>query len=121
MADDEKKFKDCLRLLEIIEKGKIRPYTSNIIILEIIFVLIRIYKFPKKKVLDGIKKILNLRNFTLIETTNAKEAIKIFKSHNVKFPDCLIATQIPEGAKMVTYDQDFQKINGIFTAEPKDF
>ena len=35
-ADDEEKFRDCLKLLETIENGKLRPYTSNVVIFEIL-------------------------------------------------------------------------------------
>lgn len=120
-ADDEKKFNDCVRLLEIIEKGNIRPYISNIVILEIIFVLTRLYKFSKKEVLESILKILNLRNLTLIEATNTKEAIKIFNKYNIKYPDCLIATQVPKNVKIVTYDEDFSKIKTLATTDPQEF
>ena len=54
-------LRDCTKLLEIIENGKLRPYTSNIVIFEIIFVLNRIYKFSEKEVLGSIKKILGIR------------------------------------------------------------
>lgn len=120
-ADDEIKFKDCLKLIELIEKGKIRPYTSNIVILEILFILTRLYRFAKKEALEAIKKILDLRNLTLIETTNTKKAIKIFEKYNIKFPDCLIATQVPTGAKLVSYDTDFSKITTLACATPQEF
>lgn len=120
-ADDKKKFKDCLHLLELIEKGaKIRPYTSNIVILEILFVLTRVYKFSKKEVLEATGKILDLRNLTLIEKTNTREAIKIFQRLNIKFPDCLIATQVPKNTKIVTYDGDFSKIKLIEAITPSE-
>jgi len=117
-ADDEKKYQDCSKLLEKIEDGKLRPYTSNIVIFEIIFVLNRLYKFSEKEVLDSIKKILGIRNLTLIETTNTKDALKIHEKYGVKYPDCLIATQVPQGAKLVTYDEDFSKIEGILSFKP---
>ena len=120
-GDDKRKFKDCVKLLEIVEDGKLRPYTSNIVIFEILFVLTRIYKFSKKEVFEATQKILTLRNLTLIEKTNTKEAIKIFRKFNVKYPDCLIAAQIPKGAKIVTYDRDFDKIPGVSASDPTDF
>lgn len=121
-ADDKKKFKDCVHLLEIIEKGgKIRPYVSNIVILEILFVLTRVYKFSKKEVLGGIQKILDLRNLTLIEKTNTREAIETFQRLNIKFPDCLIATQVPRSSKIVTYDEDFSKIKNLSVFLPGEF
>lgn len=121
-ADDKKKFKDCVHLLELIEKGsKIRPYTSNIVILEILFVLTRIYKFSKKEILEAIQKILDLRNLTLIEKTSTREATATFQRLNIKFSDCLIATQVPKDTKIVTYDTDFSKIERIHLATPADF
>ena len=116
--DDPRKFQDCVRLLEIIEKGKLRPYTSNIVVFEILFVLTGIYQFSKKDVIEAIKKILTLRNLALIEKTNTKRAIKLFEKYSIKFPDCLIATQIPEGVKIVTYDDDFKKIDGLTSIDP---
>jgi len=116
--DDPRKFQDCVRLLEIIEKGKLRPYTSNIVVFEILFVLTRIYQFSKKDVIEAIKKILTLRNLALIEKTNTKRAIKLFEKYSIKFPDCLIATQIPQGVKIVTYDDDFKKIDGLTSIDP---
>ena len=116
--DDPRKFQDCVRLLEIIEKGKLRPYTSNIVVFEILFVLTRIYQFSKKDVIEAIKKILTLRNLALIEKTNTKRAIKLFEKYSIKFPDCLIATQIPQGVKIVSYDDDFGKIDGLTSIDP---
>ena len=121
-ADDKKKFKDCVHLLELIEKGaKVRPYTSNIVLLEILFVLTRVYKFSKKEVLEAVLKILNLRNLTLIEKTNTREAIETFRRLNIKFPDCLIATQVPRSSKIVTYDEDFSKIKNLPVSLPEEF
>jgi len=77
-ADDKKKFQDCVKLLETIENGRFRTYTSNIVIFEILFVLTKIYGFSKKEVLDAVEKVLDLRNLTLIETTKTKDAIKLF-------------------------------------------
>lgn len=109
-ADDPQKFKDCVALFDYIEQGKIRPYTSNIVILEILFLLIKLYKFPKTRVLEDIKKILNLRNITVIEKTNTKRALKLLETFNIKnYADCFIATQIPPKTILISFDQDFTK------------
>lgn len=118
--DDPKKASDCIRLFEMIEQGQLRPYTSNIVILEIQFVLIKQYKFLKAGVIEDIRTLLSLRNLTLIEKTDTKAALLLYKKYNIKFGDCLIATQIPKGVKLVSYDKEFQKI-GIATSTPKDF
>lgn len=108
--DDPQKAASCIRLFEIIEEGRLRPYISNVVILEILFVLKKQYKFPKEKVIDDINTILSIRNLTVIEKTNTQRAFTLYKKYNIKFGDCLIATQIPKGVKLVSYDSEFIKI-----------
>lgn len=118
--DDEKMFDECKRLFTHIDQGKVIPYTSNIVLIEIVFILSRLYKFSKKEVEKGLEKVVTLRNLTLIESTDTKEALKLFESANIKLSDCYIATQVPKGVTLVTYDSDFRKISSIKSAGPKD-
>lgn len=108
--DDEQKFKDCLKLLELVESGKFRPYISNVVIQEVLFVLTKLYKFSKFQVLKDLDHILSIRNLVLIEQTNTKKALMFFKKFTIKYGDCLIATQVPKDCRLVTYDADFKKI-----------
>lgn len=119
--DNEKMYHDCLNFFELIKNGKLRPYTSNIVILETIFVLTKIYKFPKQDVLKDMKLLWHLRNLTLIEVTDTKKALKYYQKYSVKYQNCLIASQVPEKIKLVTYDRDFKKIKEIQKANPADF
>lgn len=116
-ADDAQKFQDCLALFEKIEQGQIRPYTSNMVVLEALFLLTKLYKFPKTKVLIDLHKVLDLRNLTLIEKTDTKAALNLFEKFNIKYADCMIATQVPKAIILLTYDEDFKKLTGfkIFT------
>lgn len=118
--DDKRKLQDCIRLFRRVEVGKTRPYTSNIVIQEILFVLTRIYNFSKSEVIKDIQKILELRNMSLIEKTDTKTALGLFKKHAVKYGDCLIATQVPKGVKLVTYDKDFSKIKALAVTTPAE-
>lgn len=119
--DDPQKFHDCEKLFELVQNGKIRPYTSNIVILEIQFVLIRLYKFAKDKVLRDIDNLLSLRNLTILEKTDTRKALSVYKKHNIKYADCLIATQVPKGVKLASYDTDFSKIKRVSLSTPADF
>ena len=87
--------------------------------MEILFILTRFYRFPQKKVLDAIKKILRLRNLTLIEKTDTPRALRMLAKYKVKYGDCLIATQIPKGVTLVSYDKDFDKL-GVGRKEPAE-
>jgi predicted nucleic acid-binding protein len=117
--DVEEKYQECAIFFEQVSLGKILPYTSNTVISEIIFILDRHYSFPKKKILAAIDKLLALRNLTLIEKTDTRKALTIFKKHNIKYEDCLISAQVPPQTILTTYDKDFTKIPSLKTTTPK--
>lgn len=117
--DDEKEFVNCVKFFELVESGKVHPYTSNIVVLEIIFVLTRLYKYSKKQVLKDIEDaLLSLRNLTLIEKSDTRKAIVYFKKLNIKYADCIISTQIPKGTVLATYDKEFGRVKTISVARP---
>ncbi len=118
VQDDPRKSADCARLFEMIEAGEIRAYTSSFVIAEFLFVLIKQYKYPKAKVVDAAISFLKLRNMTLIESGDTSLALKLYRQYPIKYSDCLIATQIPQKAVLMTYDQDFNKIPGLKIQKP---
>lgn len=119
-CDDEEKYQDCERLFRLVEEGKIRPYVSNVVVMEIVFILTRHYNFRKKKVLDAVKKLLKLRNLTVREETDTPTALKLFSKHKAKYGDCLIATQVADDMSLVTYDGDFAKLGHLKTLTPAE-
>lgn len=116
--DDPVKYEHCKLLFEQVEAGTLRPYVSNVVILEIVFVLTRLYKFEHDVVHEAIQKLLTLRNITVIEKTNTNQALQYWNSHNIKYGDCLIASQVPTGVTLVTYDSDFEKFLNIEIVTP---
>lgn len=116
--DHQQKYLDCVKFLELVSKGKIRPYTSNVVVMEIIFILMRQYKFDKKNILPAINKLLQIRNLTLVEKTNTKNALKIFQKYSIKYGDALIAAQVPKDIILISYDKDFKKIKRITSNTP---
>lgn len=119
--DDETKYQHCVDLFDLITQGKIRPYISNIVILEITFILIGVYKFAKKDVTAALKQLVELRNITIIDKTNTKKALKLFETHNIKHGDCFIVTQIPPQATLLTYDKELLRLPDSNAATPEDF
>jgi|GEM_PF-3442834 len=116
-ADDVKKFEDCTTLFEQIEEGVFVPYIANTVIMESVFVLMKLYTFPKDLVVKAIQSLLSMRNMTVVEKTDSTKALKLFSAHNVSFGDCMIASQVPVGVRLVTYDADFSHL-GISSLTP---
>jgi len=118
--DIETKYQECEDFFRLIESGSIKPYTSNIVLMEIIFVLTRQYKFSGTKVGKALEKLLDIRNLTLIEKSDTPKALRLFEKYKIKYADCLISTQIPQKTILITYDSDFLKIKSLKTATPKE-
>ena len=118
LKDEEKQYSYVYNLLSQIEEGIFRVYISNIVLLEIYFVLLQLYKISQKDVLLYISNILKVRGITLIEKTNSIKAIQYCTKYNIKFADCLIASQISNEMLLVTYDDEFKKIREIKCITP---
>lgn len=120
LLQDNNQAKDCAELITQIEQGKFLSYTSAVVLLEVNFVLTFTYKISSKQACGDLEKILKTRGITVIDKTNTKKAIKIYRKHRIKFTDCLIATQLPPKTTLVTYDRDFQKIPRLNPLTPKE-
>lgn len=120
VPEDEETHAVVRSLIDACAAGTHSSYTSSFVLLECSFVLNRIYGFPFNRVQDCLEKIVALRNMVIVDTSDSKKALGMWKKTRVKFTDCLIATQVPKGVALVTYDRDFAKLPGIIAKTPKD-
>jgi predicted nucleic-acid-binding protein len=81
-----------------------------VVVLEIVYVLTKLYKIPRRGVLDILQSVQQIRGITILDTTDYKTAIALYRKHNVKFADCLIASQVPEDITIVTFDEELAKL-----------
>lgn len=115
---DKHSAEECHTVINNVESGTIEGFTSTIVISELIYVLLKLYKIEKYQVLEWINDVLKMNNLSIIESTNLKKAVQYYKEYNIKFGDCLIATQVPQGVSLCTYDSDFKKIKDLTTILP---
>lgn len=120
MKDHEQQYQYCFQIIELIENGVIRPYISSIVVLEIQYVLRSVYNVPKHEIRNFLQDLLSLRSLTIQEKSHTQKALQLHWNTNVKLSDCLITTQVPKGAILCTYDQDFQKFNDITVSSPQE-
>ena len=118
LADNEEIYRQCREFFLRVEEGKIRPYTSTIVLIEIYFVLVSVYKIPPRSAIRDLEKILAARGLTLVEKTNFQKALVLHKKISIKLTDCLIATQMPEKSILISYDRDFKKIEKFPLSTP---
>lgn len=61
-----------------------------------------------------------MRGMVVIEKTDIDRAASLYRKYKIKLGDCFIAAQIPKGAVLVTYDEDFKKIKEIQSQTPEE-
>ncbi len=122
LGDEEKTLEDCLRLLRGIKNGKIKAVTSNLVLAEVNWMLLKFYKFSKEDVVRSLNSILSLRHLKINDDFNPILAVRLYKDYSIKFIDALIASN-PEifnkERTVVSYDKDFDKL-GDLRVEPKE-
>ena len=108
--DDREKFSEVVSFFESVAGGEIMPYLSSVVLLELGFVLKSVYKFTKLEIMDVINHVVKMRGVVIVDKTNLKLALEYLDKYRVEFSDCLIASSIPKGVKVFSYDTEFKKM-----------
>lgn len=113
IKEDEKSYQECAKLLAATKTKKIKAVIPGIVLTEIGWVLKSNYRTPKDDVANKLEGIVKLKNLKVIDQYDWSQAIDIYKKHNIKLVDAVIAT-IPKVAShqwtIVSYDEDFKKL-----------
>lgn len=117
--DDREKFGEVVRFFESVARGEIVPYLSSVVLLELGFVLKLVYKFTKFEIMDVVNHMVKMRGVVIVDKTNLKLALELFDKYKVKFSDCLMASSIPKGVRVFSYDEDFRKMK-LDLIDPND-
>lgn len=120
--DDQAKLAVCEKLIDKISQKKIKASTSSLVLAEVVWTCGKGYKLTRMEVTEVAKSILSIKNLKFEEKVNPAAAVEMFSDNNIKFADCLIASnsQISDGRMaVVSYDKDFDKL-GIKRVEPSE-
>ncbi|OIO16168.1 MAG: hypothetical protein COX44_03255 [Candidatus Portnoybacteria bacterium CG23_combo_of_CG06-09_8_20_14_all_37_13] len=122
VKEDKTTFDNCFHLLKLIESNKINAYISSIILAEVAWTFNRPYKFSRTKIAKHLKSIIALKNLKFADNMNLIRAIELYSKYNIKFVDCLIASDenlFNKKAVLISYDKDFDKLP-IKRIEPEE-
>ena len=115
--DDEVQYEAAARLLDQAPDRGL--YLSLIVIVEVNWVLRRVYKRPRSEVLDTLDNLMDARQFTIEERTRVIRAISIARSTRADLSDALIALgNEAEGCRhTATFDVDAFDIPQMVSVE----
>lgn len=82
------------------------------IILEIEYVLRKVYKISRKEIGVHLSNLVNTSFFLISERTIYAEAIKIYNQTNLDLVDIFLFLKAKkENAQVLSFDRDFKKLN----------
>ena len=116
VKDDEEKCNACARLIREAKHTGIILYIFPITILEIVWVLERIYKYGKKEIREIVEAILNTPELKCELENVFRKALEIYEEKNIKFADAVLGYwSLDKGIRTVfTYDEKhFKRIEDI--------
>ena len=118
--DDPVKYERCHKLFQNLVNGKIKLCVSEIVIFEITWTLLSYYNLPKEEVITKITSILNTKNLEIYNKNILTETIALYARKNIDFIDAYnaIVAKDKELEAIVSYDEDFDKVEFIKRIEP---
>jgi predicted nucleic-acid-binding protein len=121
VKDDEIKRKATERFIKDARQQGITLYLLPVAILEIVWVLEKVYKFGRKLIREHVEAILNTPEFNCEMEDVFKSAIKTYEEKNIKFADAVMGFWgLEKGLSTVyTYDEkDYKRIEGLEVKKP---
>lgn len=106
-------------LLEV-EQGKIKVYTSDLVIFEVVFTLQRTYHLAKSKIQEAILPLLLLPCIKLSGKRIYKKVFELYVEKNLPFADAyhIALMEKLKINQIITYDREFDRVEGISRIEP---
>jgi predicted nucleic-acid-binding protein len=121
VQDDDVKAKAVENLIRTAPGNGVVLHVIPVTILEIVWVLEKVYKYPKKYVREFAEAIINTPQLKVELAGVFLNALKVYEEKNVKFVDAVMAFWgIGKGITTTyTYDEvDFKRIEGLTVLKP---
>jgi len=121
VKDDDLKMKAAEKLLRNAGKDGITLHLTPVTILEIVWVLEKVYKLKRKEIRELAEAIMNTPQLKVEQEETFRKALRVYEENNVKFADAVMGYWgLERGiATVFTYDEkDFKRIEGLTVKKP---
>lgn len=111
LADQKRQYLLAKKTLQLAEKGKIILWTTDIVILEIIWTLKSFYELSSEEIKNKISSLMAMKNISVKNKDLLLQALDYFVEKKVDFADAynFILAQ-KEKVKIISFDKDFDKL-----------
>src|SRR6185369_2412701 len=121
VQDDDLKAKAIENLIRTAPEKGLVLHVIPVTILEIVWVLEKVYKYPKKAIRELAEAIINTPQLKVELAGVFLNALKVYEEKNVKFGDAVMAFwALDSGIGTVySYDEkDFKRVAGLTVLKP---
>ncbi|KHE90842.1 MAG: PIN domain-containing protein [Candidatus Scalindua rubra] len=121
VQDDNIKIKASVKLIRESKKRGIILHILPVVILEIVWVLEKVYKYDKKTIREHIDAILNTPELRCEMESVFRMAIRTYEEKNIKFADVVMGYWGMERDIFVVYtydEKDFRRIENLEVQKP---
>jgi predicted nucleic-acid-binding protein len=121
IKDDDLKAKAVENLIRNAAENGVVLHVIPITIMEIVWVLEKVYKHPKKSIRELAEAIINTPQLKVDLAGVFLNALKVYEEKNVKFADAVMAFWGMEKGITTTYtydEVDFKRIDGLTVLKP---
>ncbi len=123
LNDDPHKSAACFALIQAIERGETTVWTSELAIVEVVFVLEskRTYNRPREAIRDVLLPLLGLPGIKLTHKRLYPRVFDLYTRFPIDFIDCyhVALMEQRDDRTLFSYDTDFDKISGVTRHEPE--
>lgn len=120
LKENELVFRRLEKLFSEIISGNIIGVANAMIIVEVVWVLSRSYKWNKEKICDNIEFILITPNIRFKDKAILVNAVNVYKEKNIGFIDAYNYSYMQYYGvnKIYTFDRDFDELQDVKRLEP---
>jgi len=116
---EQEDVESAIKSGEIFKKlinGEITCFTNSMVIVEIIWVLEKYYKWEKEEVCENIELILSTPNIRIKERNILKSAIRVYNDINIDFIDAYNYSYIKANntSEIYSYDKHYDRLKKSF-------
>jgi predicted nucleic acid-binding protein len=121
-GDDPEKAEACFALFQKAEHDEVELATTEAVIAEVVYVLSskQLYKLPRERIRTLLYPLLSLPGLKLSPRRLYLRALDLYATHPIDFEDAIMVARMQRDGveEVLSYDRDFDQVEGITRLEP---
>ncbi len=110
IKNPQNQFEKAKEFFEKVAKREVEAIIDEGVVLESFYVLNKVYKIKREKIVENLLKIFALNNIKSSEKEVIIQALKILQNKNIDFIDALLCAKAKiRGYKIFSFDKDINR------------